>query len=172
MAVKASLRKEPDADPQVVEILVANGYHPSVVEVAADLPVRLLFLRMDTHECSDRVVFSEPRLVRHLAPGATTTVDLPAAGPGEVRFTCGMGRYRGRIVRRAGAGRRDAHGGGGRGAWPWAILISALVILLGASIIAGAPVLATWLAVTVASLVAALLVLRIVALPRRAANRH
>ena len=171
MAVKVSRRKGPDADPQVVEILVANGYHPSVVEVAADVPVRLLFLRMDTHECSDRVVFSEPRLVRHLAPGATTTVDLPAAGPGEVRFTCGMGRYRGRIVRRSATG-GDAHGGGGRGAWPWAILLSALVALLGASVVVGAPVLATWLAVTVASLVAALLLLRIVALPRRAANRH
>ena len=171
MAVKMGRSTAPDPDTQVVEILVANGYHPSVVEVAADMPVRLLFRRMDTHECSDRVVFSEPRLVRHLAPGATTTVDLPAAGPGEVRFTCGMGRYRGRIVRRAGAG-GDAHSGGGRAAWPWVILISALVILLGASMVAGAPVLATWLAVTVASLVAALLVLRIVALPRRAANRH
>ncbi len=171
MAVSLGRREEPGGDAQRVEIVVANGYHPSVVEVAADVPIRLVFHRVDAHECSDRVVFSEPRLVRHLAPGATTIVDLPAAGPGEVRFTCGMGRYRGRIVRRAGAG-GDARGGGGRPAWPWATLVSVLVVLLGASVVEDAPVLATWLAVTAASLVAAVLVLRSRDLLRHADNRH
>ncbi len=170
MAVTGGRGMRSVEDAQTVEILVANGYHPSVVEVAADTPIRLVFHRVDTHECSDRVVFSEPRLVRHLAPGATTVVDLPAAGPGEVRFTCGMGRYRGRIVRRAGSGHH--RGGGGRGPWPWAILLSALVLLLGASVLADAPVLATWLAAALASLVTALTVLRTAAAPRHAAERR
>lgn len=109
MALSAvQLRLVGDDGPQVVEIVVANGYHPSVVEARAGVPLRLVFHRLDAHECSDRVVFSEPRLIRHLAPGADTVVDLPAAGPGEVRFTCGMGRYRGRIERRDQPGRGGA----------------------------------------------------------------
>ena len=158
MAVKVGSRKAPDPDTQVVEILVDNGYHPSLVEVAADMPVRLVFQRMDAHECSDRVVFSEPRLIRHLAPGADTVVDLPAAGPGEVRFTCGMGRYRGRIERRDEPG----HGGGARrGAWPWvlvAIVLAALLVLL--AIVNDAPSVATWLAITATSLAVAAILLR------------
>ncbi len=171
MAVIGGRREEPPAHAQTVEIVVANGYHPAIVEVAADVPLRLAFRRIDAHECSDRVVFSEPRLVRHLAPGAVTVVDLPAAGPGEVRFTCGMGRYRGRIVRRAGSGR---HGEGGRGrpAWPWAILMSALGLLLGASVLADAPVPATWLLATLVSLFTAVLCLRTFAVPRATINRH
>ena len=31
------------------------------------------------------------------APHGSTIVELPAQGPGEVRFTCAMGRYRGLI---------------------------------------------------------------------------
>jgi hypothetical protein len=36
--------------------------------------------------------------------GATTTVELPAQPSGEIRFTCGMGRYHGQISLRARAG--------------------------------------------------------------------
>lgn len=42
-------------------------------------------------------MFSAPRLDRRLETTGSTTIDLPAQPPGEIRFTCGMGRYRGRI---------------------------------------------------------------------------
>ena len=42
-------------------------------------------------------MFSAPRLDRRLVAHGTTIVDLPALSPGEIRFTCGMGRYSGRI---------------------------------------------------------------------------
>ena len=159
MALSAVQRRlGSDDGPQVIEIVVANGYHPSVVEARAGVPLRLVFHRLDAHECSDRVVFSEPRLIRHLAPGADTVVDLPAAGPGEVRFTCGMGRYRGRIERRDEPGH---DGGARRRAWPWVlvtIVLAALLVLL--AIVNDAPSVATWLAITATSLAVAAILLR------------
>ena len=82
---------------QVVEVTVHDGYHPDSIVARAGLPLRLVFRREDDDVCSERVVFSAPRLDRRLEPTGTTTIDLPAQPPGEIRFTCGMGRYRGRI---------------------------------------------------------------------------
>ena len=87
-----------DADGrQVVDVVVDRGYHPEVIIARADVPLRLVFRRDDTDSCSERVVFSSPHLDRRLAVTGPTTIDLPAQPPGEIRFTCGMGRYRGRI---------------------------------------------------------------------------
>lgn len=80
-----------------VHIVVADGYHPDHIAVAEGVPLRLVFHRDENHPCSDKVVFSAPRLERRLAPRATTVVDLPPLWGTDIRFTCGMGRYRGRI---------------------------------------------------------------------------
>ncbi len=82
---------------QLVEVTVHAGYHPGAIIARAGLPLRLVFRRDDDDACTERVVFSAPRLDRRLAPTGTTTIDLPAQPPGEIRFTCGMGRYRGHI---------------------------------------------------------------------------
>ncbi|MGH2511874.1 MAG: cupredoxin domain-containing protein, partial [Candidatus Limnocylindrales bacterium] len=82
---------------QVVDVRVRGGYHPDRIVARAGLPLRLVFRRDEDDACSERVVFSSPRLDRRLAATSTTTIDLPAQPAGHVRFTCGMGRYRGRI---------------------------------------------------------------------------
>jgi len=82
---------------QVVEITVRAGYRPGEIVARAGLPLRIIFRREDHDVCTERVVFSAPRLERRLAPTGTTTIDLPAQPPGDIRFTCGMGRYRGHI---------------------------------------------------------------------------
>ncbi len=97
MSSIAGLATPRDGDRQVIEILVSGGYHPDLIEARAGQPIRLVFKREDDHACSDRVVFSKPRVDRYLAPRSVTVVDLPAAAGGSIRFTCGMGRYRGRI---------------------------------------------------------------------------
>ena len=77
---------------QVVDVLVDRGYHPDAIVARAGLPLRLLFHRIDVDACSERVVFSSPHIDRHLAMTGATMIELPAQPPGEVRFTCGMGR--------------------------------------------------------------------------------
>jgi hypothetical protein len=82
---------------QIVEVTVHGGYRPGAILARAGVPLRMVFRREDDDACSERVVFSAPRLERRLTPTGTTTIDLPAQPPGEIRFTCGMGRYRGHI---------------------------------------------------------------------------
>jgi len=84
-------------DDQVVEITVDHGYRPGSIVARAGVPLRLVFRRRDDETCLERVVFSSPRLDRRLAPHSDTTIVLPPQPPGVVRFTCGMGRYRGSI---------------------------------------------------------------------------
>ncbi len=82
---------------QVIEIAVRHGYRPRSIAARAGLPLRIIFDRQDDEPCTERVVFSSPRLERRLAADGPTVIDLPAQPPGEIRFTCAMGRYRGSI---------------------------------------------------------------------------
>lgn len=93
-AVRARLEASGD---QVVDVTIHGGYHPDTIVARAGRPLRLVFRREEDDACSERVVFSAPRIDRRVAASGTTTIELPAQPPGEVRFTCGMGRYRGRI---------------------------------------------------------------------------
>jgi uncharacterized cupredoxin-like copper-binding protein len=90
-------RLEPEGLLQVVEVAVRGAYRPNAIVARAGVPLRILFRRDDADPCSERVVFSTPRIDRRLTPNRVTAVDLPAQPAGEIRFTCGMGRYRGRI---------------------------------------------------------------------------
>lgn len=82
---------------QVVHIVAAGGFWPRSVIARAGVPLRVVFHRRDEEACMGRVAFSSPRVERRLAPGAATTIMLLAPPAGEVRFTCAMGRYHGRI---------------------------------------------------------------------------
>ncbi len=82
---------------QVVDVTVHRGYQPDSIRARAGLPLRVVFRREDEDACSERVVFSSPHLDRRLSATGATAIDLPAQPRGEIRFTCGMGRYRGRI---------------------------------------------------------------------------
>jgi plastocyanin domain-containing protein len=93
-------RGDPAGD-QVIDVIVDHGYRPQSIVARAGVQLRVVFRRRDSDECTDRVVFSSPHLVRRLARGADTTVVLPPQPPGEIRFTCGMGRYHGQIALKA-----------------------------------------------------------------------
>lgn len=100
-AQAAHARPGPRGD-QTVEVVVDHGYRPQSIVARAGIPLHVVFRRHDSDDCTDRVVFSSPRIDRRLARRGTTTIVLPAQPPGEVRFTCGMGRYHGQIQLRAG----------------------------------------------------------------------
>lgn len=129
-----------DTSPrQLIELLVSDGYHPARVAAVAGIPIRLVFKRLDSDPCLDRVVFSAPHIERRLAPGSTTIVDLPAQRGGEIRFTCAMGRYRGRIevaadARSSGAVARQVL----RADSP-TLLLMALSVVLALAFTAGGP---------------------------------
>lgn len=125
LVAMTTTRRDQSSRPgvQVIDVTVDKGFHPSVIHARPGLALRLSLHRLDASDCAARIVFSAPRLERHLALEAITVIDLPPLAPGQIRFTCGMGRYTGRIEvdrpggrslsqiwRRTGARTRLVHG--------------------------------------------------------------
>ena len=87
------------AGVQEAAIRVKSSYDPDRIEVRADQPVRLKFLRQETSACSERVEFPDFGISRELPEGEEVTIELtPEAG--EYHFTCQMGMLRGTLVAR------------------------------------------------------------------------
>ena len=82
---------------QVLRVTVKGGYQPEVLEVAAGLPVRILFDRREAGECSSRVVIPDYRVNQPLPAYATTAVEFTPTTVGTVDFACGMNMLHGRI---------------------------------------------------------------------------
>jgi plastocyanin domain-containing protein len=84
--------------PQEVRVAVADGYQPSVIEVRAGRPVRLVFRREEVAGCSDTVLLPAWGIVQRLPAYRDTVVEFTPQHPGEFEFTCGMRMLRGTIV--------------------------------------------------------------------------
>ncbi len=98
---------------QEVHVLVKNGYHPHVIPVEAGTPVRLVFYRDETADCSARLVFDGLDIERELRPFEKTTIEFTPIEPGDYQFRCGMSVMRGRVV--AEVGREAARSNLGKG---------------------------------------------------------
>jgi plastocyanin domain-containing protein len=84
--------------PQEVRVAVAGGYQPSVIEVRAGQPVRLVFRREEVAGCSDTVLLPAWGIAQRLPAHQDTVVEFTPQRPGEYEFTCGMHMLRGTIV--------------------------------------------------------------------------
>jgi Cu+-exporting ATPase len=98
---------------QEVRIIVKGGYDPDTIFVEAGRPVRLLFQRDETVECSERVVFEGLEIDRELPAFQTTTIEFTPAEPGDYRFRCGKDVLRGVVVAQTGGERAHADAGKG-----------------------------------------------------------
>jgi Cu+-exporting ATPase len=87
---------------QDVQIVVKDGYDPATVFVEAGRPVRLLFYRDETAECSERVVFEGLNIDQALPAFETTAVEFTPSEPGDYPFRCGKSMMRGRVVAQVG----------------------------------------------------------------------
>ena len=88
----------PGTGPQEVRIKVRDGYDPSVVEVEAGRPVRLLFRREEVAGCSETVLIPEWKIAQRLPAYQETAIEFTPRKPGQYPFTCGMNMLRGMIV--------------------------------------------------------------------------
>jgi Cu+-exporting ATPase len=95
---RRSSRAELRGGVQEVRITVKGGYAPDRIEVEAGTPVRLLFDRRETGDCTARVVFTDFGINRSLPAFATTTVELTPDEPGVFGFACGMNMVHGTLV--------------------------------------------------------------------------
>ncbi len=111
-------RGPPGAQPvadgvQEVRVVVKGGYDPDTIFVEAGRPVRLLFYRDETAECSSRVVFDGLGVERELPAFQTTSVEFTPGEPGDYAFRCHMDMLHGRVV--AQIGRDGARANLGKG---------------------------------------------------------
>ena len=99
--------------PQEIRVLVKNGYDPDTIPVEVGRPVRLLFYRDETEQCSARVIFDSLGIDRELPPFKTTPVEFTPDKPGDYGFRCALSAMHGRVV--ALTGRDGARANLGKG---------------------------------------------------------
>jgi len=96
-----------------VPLVIANvRFQPSVLDIPAGVPVRLIVDRQEANACSDQLAVPQLGVLVDLAPNATTVVDLPPATAGTYTLTCGMGMMSGQLRVGALAGGSQDDGGG------------------------------------------------------------
>ena len=94
--------RTPANDVQEVRVVVRGGYEPAAIFVEAGRPVRLLFYRDETAECSERVVFEGLGIDQSLPAFETTAVEFVPTAAGDYPFRCGKSVLKGRVVAQVG----------------------------------------------------------------------
>lgn len=83
---------------QEVRITVKGGYTPDTIVVQAGRPVRMLFYRDETADCSERLVFEQFGVDVAVPAFQTTAVEFTPTTAGEFPFRCGMNMLHGLLV--------------------------------------------------------------------------
>jgi P-type Cu+ transporter len=83
---------------QEVKVTVKGGYSPDLVRVRQGVPLRIVFDRQESGECTSRVVFPDFNLNQSLPPYTRTTVELLPDRAGEFGFACGMNMIHGKLI--------------------------------------------------------------------------
>jgi hypothetical protein len=89
----------PAVPPGAITVDVgAHGFQPARIEIPASRSVTLALRRSAEPNCGATFVIPSLGISRQLPPASTVILQLPPQPPGELRFTCGMGMYRGSII--------------------------------------------------------------------------
>jgi Cu+-exporting ATPase len=83
---------------QEVVITVRGGYAPDLIRVRQGMPVRLVFDRRESGECTSRVVFPDFGVSKSLPAFGKATVELTPERAGVFGFACGMNMVHGRLL--------------------------------------------------------------------------
>ena len=83
---------------QEVKVIVKGGYSPDLIRVRQGVPLRIVFDRQESGECTSRVVFPDFALNRALPAYAQTAVELRPERAGEFSFACGMNMVHGKLI--------------------------------------------------------------------------
>lgn len=82
-----------------VEVTVSSsGYDPSEVRAMAGHPLTMVFTRVDEEGCGDTLVIADADIERPLPLNEPVEVTFTPSEAGELRFSCGMDMYDGKIV--------------------------------------------------------------------------
>ena len=93
---------------QEVRITVKGGYSPELIRVREGVPLRLLFDRQESGDCTERVVFPDFQVSQRLPAYATTAVEFTPDRRGRFGFACGMNMVHGQLLVEPPGGDGDA----------------------------------------------------------------
>jgi Cu+-exporting ATPase len=96
---------------QEVEVRVKGGYAPDAIRVREGVPLRLVFDRQESGECTERVVFSDFRVSKRLPAFQRTVVELFPERAGRFAFACGMNMVHGELLVEANTGVAESPAG-------------------------------------------------------------
>ena len=85
-------------DVQEIRVTVKGGYTPDLVRARQGVPLRIVFDRQESGECTSRVVFPDFALNQPLPAYAQTAVELMPDRAGEFGFACGMNMVHGKLL--------------------------------------------------------------------------
>ena len=83
---------------QEVRVTVHGGYSPNRIRARAGVPLRLVFDRQESGDCTSRVVFPDFGASAELPAFGEATLELTPDTPGEYGFACGMNMIHGTLV--------------------------------------------------------------------------
>ena len=95
---KTARQAELVGSAQEVRVTVKGGYSPDLIRVKQHVPLRILFDRQESGECTSRVVFPDFAVNRSLPAYATTAVELTPDQSGRFGFACGMNMVHGTLL--------------------------------------------------------------------------
>lgn len=88
-----------EAHPKTVRVSVTKkGFSPGSINTEVGSPLTLIFTRRSSEGCGSKVVFPTLGITKNLPIGKAVTVKFTPRQEGTIRFTCGMGMYKGSIV--------------------------------------------------------------------------
>ena len=87
------------ASNQPIRVEVSStGYTPKTIGVKKGESVSLEFHRADGDNCGEKLVFPSLNLERDLPVGEKVLVEITPDKSGELKFTCGMDMFRGKLI--------------------------------------------------------------------------
>lgn len=98
LAPRRRALRHPAGGAQEVQVRVREGFEPDVIPVEVGRPVRLVFYREESADCTGELIFETLDLRRALPPFERTVVEFTPDAPGDYPFRCGHTDLRGRVV--------------------------------------------------------------------------
>ena len=83
---------------QKVNVTVAGGYQPQVINLKQGAPAEITFTRTNEQGCLDVVHSQELGFEKQLPLNKAQTVKVSTDKIGEFNFSCGMDMFKGKVV--------------------------------------------------------------------------
>lgn len=75
-----------------------SGYEPASITLKAGVPAKLTFIRKAEATCGTEIVIPDYKINQPLPLNKPVTVTFTPTEPGEMKMTCGMDMFRGKVV--------------------------------------------------------------------------